>query len=456
MFKRLCAAACVIGQLNAANAIAQTAPANMSSSLSALDIRRATLANGLRVVLSPDHSVPTIAIVVDYDVGSRDEVSGHTGFAHLFEHMMFQGSANVAKEQHDALVMNRGGTTNGTTTQDCTEYFETLPSNELALGLFLEADRMRSLHITQENFDNQRLTVMEERRQSVENRPYGLSWLRALALAYGDFFPYAHAVVGEMTDLQHARLAAVQEFWEQYYAPNNAVLAVSGDFDPDTTLAQIRERFESIPRREVRRNSLPTWTPPTSEQTETTTDHFANLSAFQVEFHIPQARTPDHYALELLARALARGHSSRLYRALVKEREMMLNVWAYTFGFRGPDILDIGGIVTHQHSGQEARRVIYDELADIAQNGLEARELERVKTQRSADFIFGLQSNLDRAQRFAQYELFWGDAEILRTELDRYLAVTNDDIKRVATTYFAPANRTILDVSPATRDAHDD
>ena len=180
-----------------------------------IPVRRETLGNGLRVVLSEDHSVPTIAIAVYYDVGSRQEVRGRSGFAHLFEHMMFEGSANVDKGEHFALITQRGGSLNGTTSEDRTNYYETLPANELALGLWLEADRMRSLAITEENFENQRSTVMDERRQSYENQPYALSFLRMNELAYGDYWPYSHSTIGDTQDLVNAPLTAVQEFWMQ-------------------------------------------------------------------------------------------------------------------------------------------------------------------------------------------------------------------------------------------------
>ncbi|MCA9581398.1 MAG: insulinase family protein, partial [Myxococcales bacterium] len=225
--------------------------ASPAGPLDALPIQVETLENGLTVVMSPDRTVPTVAIAVYYDVGSRNEVRGRSGFAHLFEHMMFQGSANVGKGEHFQYVMNRGGNMNGTTSHDRTNYFETLPSNELALGLWLEADRMRSLAITQENFENQRQVVMEERRQSYSNRPYMESMLRINELAFGDYFPYAHSTIGDMADLENAPLTAVQEFFNQYYPPNNAVLSIAGDIDPTETMALVRKYFGSIEKRTV-------------------------------------------------------------------------------------------------------------------------------------------------------------------------------------------------------------
>jgi zinc protease len=425
------------------------APQPAGTPLSRLPIQRERLANGLRVVLSPDRTVPTIAIAVYYDVGSRNEVQGRSGFAHLFEHMMFQGSANVDKGDHFALIMNRGGTLNGTTSEDRTNYFETLPSNELALGLWLEADRMRSLAVTAENFENQRQVVMEEWRQSYRNQPYAMSYLRINELAYGDYWPYAHSTIGDLADLQNAPLEAVQEFWQTYYAPNNAVLAISGDFDPAEAMAMVHRYFDAIPTREVRAYEPPAFAPPTSERTERMEDPLAEKPAFHIAWHIPPAREADHYAIEMMALVLGDGESSRLYQELVKERELLTSIDVGTDDRRGPDLFSIWAIVAGNHTGEEARARIYAQIERMGREGATPRELQKAQNRVRSYFVFGLQSNMQRSQRLAEYETYWGNAELIREELDRYLAVTNDDIRRVAAQYFAPANRTVLDVVPA-------
>ena len=414
----------------------------------ALPVERRTLPNGLRVVMSPDHTVPTVAVSVYYDVGSRNEERGRSGFAHLFEHMMFEGSANVGKGEHFALIMNRGGDVNGTTNDDRTNYFETLPSSELALALWLEADRMRSLAITQENFENQRQTVMEERRQSYDNRPYMKSMLRINELAYGDWFPYAHSTIGDMADLQRAPLTAVQAFFDSHYAPNNAVLAIAGDFEPDAAYALVERHFGAIARRTVPAFAPPPLPPQTAERVETMTDPLAELPAFHISYHIPADREPDHYPAELLAIVLGDGESSRLYQELVKEREIVQEIDVATDGRRGPDLFSVWAICATGHSGAEAREVIYRQLNDIAEHGVTPRELEKAKNRVRAMFVFGLQSNLSRANRLAEYELYFGDANLLNTEADRYFAVTAADVQRVARQYFTPQNRTVLDVLP--------
>jgi zinc protease len=421
------------------------------ASLAALPIERATLKNGLRVVMSPDRTIPTVGIAVYYDVGSRDEVRGRSGFAHLFEHMMFQGSRNVAKGEHFQLVLNRGGEMNGTTSEDRTNYYETLPSNELSLGLWLEADRMKSLAITQENFENQRQTVMEERRQSYDNQPYAKSWLRINELAYGEYFPYAHSTIGDMRDLEAAKTETVQEFFDAYYAPNNAVLSLAGDFDPKEALAMVERYFGDIPahsRPAYEPGELP---PQTAERTETMLDPLAQLPAFHVAYHVPSTREPDHYAVDVLAMALGDGESSRLYLELVKRRELLQTLRVGTDSRRGPDLFSVWAVSAEGKDPKAARDVIYAELQKVTKLGLTPRELDKAKNRLRSMFVFGLASTLDRALVLGQFELFFGNAELLRSELDRYLAVTNEDVKRVASQYFAATNRTVLDVvkSPA-------
>lgn len=422
-----------------------------SSPLGGLEIRRERLDNGLRVVLNPDRSIPTVAIAVYYDVGSRNEVRGRSGFAHLFEHMMFQGSANVGKGEHFVLITQRGGSMNGTTSEDRTNYYETLPSNELALGLWLEADRMRSLAVTAENFENQRAVVMDERRQSYENQPYALSFLRANELAYGDYWPYAHSTIGDMQDLADAPLSAVLEFWTQYYGPNNAVLSIAGDFDPDEAMSLVRRYFGDIQPRPVPPYEPPPLSPQTAERRDAIVDPLADLPAIHINWHIPPNREPDHYPLEMLALVLGHGNSSRLYRKLVHERQLLSEVEVSTDDRRGPDLFSVFGLVAEGHRPDEVEPLVYAEIERIAREGVTERELVRVKNQVRAHFLFGLQANLDRARQLAEFEMYWGDANLIRSELDRYLAVTRADVQRVAGRYFAATNRSVLHVVPASR-----
>jgi zinc protease len=421
-------------------------------SLENLDIRRHTLENGLRVVLNPDSRVPTVGIAVYYDVGSRDEEQGRSGFAHLFEHMMFQGSANVGKAEHFTLINSRGGSANGTTSQDRTNYYETLPSNELALGLWLEADRMRSLAVTAENFENQRQTVMEERRQRIDNQPYVPAFLRIDELVYGDFFPYAHSVIGDMGDLQRAPLEAVQAFFDTYYAPNNAVLVVAGDFDPDAAFALVEKEFGSIPSRGRPAYEPGEFTPREGELRETMDDPNAPLPALLMAYPIPEMRTPDHYALEVLTVVLSDGESSRLNQLLVKKKEIAASVTTYTDDRRGPDTFSVWSVVAGGADPRDVEAAIDRELAEIAKKGVSPRELEKAKNRLRAHFVFSLESNVRRAMQLAEHEMYWGDANLLRTALEPYLAVTNDDVRRVAAEYLRKERRSMIEVRPVKKE----
>ncbi len=287
------------------------------------------------MLLAEDPSAPTFSICVTYNVGSRDENPGRTGFAHLFEHLLFQGSENVGKGEHFILIQNNGGSANGTTNAERTNYFETLPANQLELGIFLEADRMRAPAITQANFDNQRLTVQEERRQSYDNRPYGKTYEAVIDLAY-DNFPYKHSTIGSMADLNAATIEDATEFFRTYYAPNNAVLALVGDFKTEVALGLIKKHFESIPAQAP--PSPPDMTEPEqkSERRKVIEDGFAQTPRLDIVYKIPPGNTPDWYALDVLGHVLSSGVSSRLYQKFVKDKEIALSVYADANEQRGP------------------------------------------------------------------------------------------------------------------------
>src|SRR5690606_3939980 len=284
--------------------------------------------------------------------------------------------------------------------------------------------------------------------QSYQNQPYSLSFLRINELAYGDYWPYAHSTIGDLQDLQHAPLSAVQEFFDRYYAPNNAVVSISGDFDPEEAMQLVRRYFGDIPSREVPPYEPGSLAPQTSERVDAMQDPLAELPAFHLAYHVPPMREADHYALEMLGLILGDGESSRLYQELVKERELVQSIFVGTDDRRGPDLFSVWAIVANGHTPEEVRPHIYRAIERVAREGVTPRELEKAQNRVRSSFIFGLQSNLQRARQLAEFETYWGNAELIRGELDRYLAVTNDDIRRVAGQYFAPTNRTVLDVVP--------
>jgi zinc protease len=273
--------------------------------------------------------------------------------------------------------------------------------------------------------------------------------LRINELAYGDYFPYAHSTIGDMQDLVNAPLTAVQEFFHTHYAPNNAVLSISGDFEPEAAMALVREYFGGIARANVPAFTDPGLAPQTAERVDAIVDANATLPAFHIAYHIPEARAADHYALEVLSILLGDGDSSRLYQDLVKTRELCAHISAGTDDHRGPDLFSLFGVVSAGHTSAEARDAVYRVLDDLATNGITPRELEKAKNRVRAAFVFGFESNMSRAQQLGEFELYFGNATDIRGELARYLAVTADDVKRVAQRYLVASNRTVLDVTPA-------
>ena len=419
-----------------------------------LDVQRAKLDNGLRVVMLVDHTAPTVAVDVVYDVGARNEERGHAGFAHLFEHMMFQGSANVARGDHFKLVTGHGGTLNGTTSSDRTNYFEMMPQSELALALWLEADRMKSLDISQKNFENQRAVVKEEFRMRIDNVAYVPAELRLQEMVFQGYWPYEHASIGSMRDLDAAQLDWVRAFHDQYYAPNNAVLSIAGDFEPDAALEMVKKYFggakplAQLPKYEP--GTIPEQTAPRDAVME---DAHAKLPAVMWGWAIPQTREPDHYALELAGMLLTDGESSRLYRSLVRERSVAIEVDAGTSQNRGPDMFELSTKLAGGAKMAEVEKMMGTALSDVAKNGPSDAEMMKLKNRIKAKFLLGLQSNFARAQKLAEFEVYWGDASLLNAELGKYLAVSKADIKRVVGTYLTPARRSRIEVKPAVSEA---
>ncbi|MBA2243954.1 MAG: insulinase family protein [Gemmatimonadetes bacterium] len=440
------------GALAALLAVAGSAAAQQAPQAGEIPFETYRLENGLRVILSPDRSTPVVAVNVWYDVGSRNERQGRTGFAHLFEHMMFQGSQNVEKGAHMTLIERAGGSMNGTTSEDRTNYFQTLPANRLNLGLWLEADRMRSLDITAENFENQREVVKEERRLRVDNQPYTGSFLRALYQASYNAescFAYGHDVIGSMDDLNAAELRDVQEFFDTYYAPNNATLTVVGDFDPAEARRLIQEYFADIPSGQAPAPvecGNPFVHLPVSE---TVPDPRANLPAFISSYGIPEAGHPDSYALTLLGQILGSGESSRLNQRLVKEEQAALQAQASANVRRGPGVFLALGISNQGVEVDRLERLIGEEIEKIRRSGVTQPELDKAKNQYRARTIRGRQTALGRAEALQYFAHFHDDPAAIRTDLERYQAVTQADIQRVANQYLTPQNRAVVIAQPA-------
>ncbi|MBD0326798.1 MAG: insulinase family protein [Pyrinomonadaceae bacterium] len=410
-------------------------------------IEQFTLKNGLRVILSEDRTVPVVSVAVYYDTGSRNERQGRTGFAHLFEHMMFQGSENVPKAAHFKYISKDGGTMKGTTSSERTNYFETLPANQLPLALWLESDRMRSLKVTQENLDNQRNAVQEEKRLRIDNQPYVPAFLRIDELIFKNP-ANSHSTIGSMEDLDAATVEDVREFFRIYYAPNNAVLSVVGDFDSKEARSLIEKYFGSIP-------SQPK--PPAVDVSEPTEvaqrqenfyDRFAPLPAFILAWKIPPRRTPDFYAISLATALLAEGESSRLYQKLVKGEESVVQIQSNVDERRGPSAAFVFAIPKPGKEIAQIRQAIMNEIKKLATEGPSPAEMEKLKNNLLNDAVRARQSSLYRAQRLAEFALYDNDPNLFNTELERYLNVTAVQIKDAAARFLDTENRVMMEIVP--------
>jgi predicted Zn-dependent peptidase len=414
-------------------------------------LTRTSLSNGLEIVLDPDHATPTVAVSVTYGVGSSSEAVGRTGFAHLFEHMMFQGSAHAAKGEHFRLISGQGGDLNGTTNSDRTNYYEVLPSNDLELALWLEADRMRYLAVTPENFENQRSVVEEEYRMRVQNQPYAAGSIRLEELVFASYPAYAHDTIGSMADLDAAHFEWIKDFHDRHYAPNNAVLTIAGDFDPARAMELATRYFGPAPRQNLPKIALPPMPEQPSTGRAVVQDHNARTPGFGYGFMIPPSRTADHYALELLTLILANGESSRLYESLVHDRAIAESVSAWTEGHRGPDQLSVMVVVSDKGRLAEVEAAVDAALARLRDAPPTLGELEKAQRQLRSRFVFGLQTNLSRAIELGEFESLWGDARQLPSELVHYLEITPEAVQRAAGRYLTNQRRSLVEIMPAGR-----
>ncbi len=417
-------------------------------------IERATLDNGLRVVMSPDRSAPVIAVAVYYDVGIRSEPEGRTGFAHLFEHLMFQGSATLEKLAHFRFVQASGGVFNGSTHLDYTNYFETLPSNALERALFLEADRMRSPRITQENLANQLAVVKEEIRVNVLNRPYGsFPWLSLPPIMF-DTFPNAHNGYGDFVDLESATVDDASSFFDRYYAPANAVLAVGGDFEPDQALAMIERHYAYIPGRPA--PARPDFDEPdlSAQRRHREVDPLAPTPAVALAWRVPDplADLSAYLPYVVLAEVLTDGDASRLRRRLVQGDRIVTSLSGY-LGFMGDpfDVRDPTALLLQAHhpAGVAVDRVVDtmdEEIRRLAEDGLAAGELARVQARLAAHLLREVDSVLGRTLAMATFEQQRDRAELVG-ELPGLLGRVTDDDIRAAAAKLTPQRCALLELA---------
>ncbi len=421
-----------------------------------IPFERYTLKNGLRVVLSRDNSVPVVSVYLMYDVGARSEEKGRTGFAHLFEHMMFEGSKNLPKGMQDRIVEGNGGVMNGSTHPDYTDYLEVLPSNKLALALWAESDKMLGLAITAENLANQKEAVKQERRLRIDNQPYALAVVEKWPeLAFGNWSS-AHSMIGSFEDLNASTVADVAKFFKTHYAPNNCVLSIAGDIDLAETKKLVEAYFGPIPPQPQPKRPDLTEPPRTEPRSEVFRDPQARVPAVLIGWPGPKRRSPDYYALNMLDLVLTGGDSSRFYLNLLKGKQSVISFeatlgWPYESfqDYRDPGNYTMNVVYKPGFTGKQIVGQVEEEIAKVSRDGLAPGELDRVRTFFRSARINAMQSSLSRAQLLAQYELMDGDPNWANTELAQYMAVTEDAIRAVAKKYFVPARRSVLDIVPA-------
>ena len=438
---------CVATLWTAVVVLLATAPLPAAVPPPKLDYRITTLPNGLTVVLLEDHSTPIAHVQIWYHVGSKDERAGRTGFAHLFEHMMFKGSKNVEPEAHTSYIASVGGQSNAYTLEDVTVYWETAPAQYLPLMLWLEADRMATLRVDEDAFQRERLVVKEERRMKVENQPYG----RLSELIYDQAFtvhPYKHPIIGSMEDLEAASIEDVRAFFRTYYVPTNATLTIVGDFEPDQALRMVEQYFGRIPRPQ---NAVPrdiAVEPPMTKEKRVTLEQPWPLPAVVVAHHITYDGNPDSYPLHMASKILSDGQSSRIYRKLVYETGLALTAFGGGNIIEHPNLFFAVGIVQPGHTPEEVEKALIAELDRMVAEPVSAHELERAKNQFARDYILGRETIQEKATQLAHAAVIHNDIRTADGEFDIFQRITAEDIQRVARKYFTPSNRLVLTIMP--------
>jgi zinc protease len=405
------------------------------------------LQNGLRLIVAEDHVAPVFSVAVVYNVGSRDERQGRTGFAHLFEHMMFKGSENVGPGEHFYTIFINGGTMNGTTSKERTLYFETMPANQLEAALFLEADRMRSLAIVKENLDNQRNAVQEERRQGRDNQPYGRTNEAIDDLAF-DNAAYKHSVIGSMDDLTAASTQDVAAFFQTYYAPNNAIMAVTGDVTTARVRELARKYFESIPAQPQPPAVDINQAPQNGERRLALEDPLARLPRLDISYRIPSNLSPDDDSIDLLTLVLAGGRSSRFYESIVRQKQLAVNVNAFAPDSRGPRLLRVVATPTPGKSVEDLEAAIYAEIEQVKTRPIADWEMDKGRNTARRQFVGQLGQSLTRAVNLAEYALVYNDPGRINSRWDRIAKLNAADVQRVAKQYLTADNRSVIITRP--------
>lgn len=415
--------------------------------LNKINFQEFTLDNGLHVILHQDKSTPIVAVSVMYHVGSKNENPDRTGFAHFFEHLLFEGSENISRGEYDKYIEKAGGTLNANTSMDRTYYFEILPSNQLELGLWLESERMLHAKVENVGIETQRQVVKEERRQRIDNQPYGSFLEQIMKRAYKTH-PYKWPVIGSMAHLDAAEEKDYKNFYKDFYVPNNAIISIAGDIDYENAKVLVTKYFSTIPK-SMKPIYRPTVVEPAlgGEVRDTFYDNI-QLPAVLMAYRIPAAGTPEYYAVSMLGTLLSQGESSRLQRALVDDQQKAVAVGNFPLDLEDPGVSIAYGICSMGTDVLDAEKSITAEIDRIKTEPIGDEEFQKLRNQVENDFVTSNSRVAGIAESLANYKMYYGDANLINTELQRYLAVTKDDIKNAAIKYYNNNNRVVLHYLP--------
>lgn len=408
-----------------------------------IDFIEYQLDNGLTVILHEDHSTPIVAVSVMYHVGAKNENPERTGFAHFFEHLLFEGSANIARGEFFKYIENAGGNNNANTTNDRTFYYEVLPSNQLELGLWLESERLLHANIDQEGVDTQNEVVKEEKRLRVDNQPYG-SFLAEMNKRAFKKHPYRWTTIGEMEHLDAATLQEFMDFYHKFYVPENAILSIAGDLDVEKTKQMIEAYFGSIPRGKQKIEPITIVEPPLGGEIRDTIYDNIQLPGVMMAYRVPEQGTKDFYAIQMMSMILSDGESSRLNKKCVEETQSAMYAGSFPFPSEDPGLSFVFAIANADVDPSTLEKEVNGELDKLKSALISDKEYTKIRNMMENDFIYNFTSMVGIAENLANYKMYLGDANLINTELDRFLQVTKEDILRVANTYFTDENRVVL------------
>jgi len=418
---------------------------------SKIEFEQYKLKNGMDVILHEDHSTPIVAVTVLYHVGSKNEDPKRTGFAHFFEHLLFEGSENIERGEYMKIVQSNGGILNANTSFDRTFYFEILPSNQLELGLWLESERLLHAKIDETGVETQREVVKEEYRQRYENTPYG-SFLPEMFKRGFEVHPYNWVPIGSLDHLNEAKIEEFREFYKTYYVPNNATLSIAGDFDKKQLKKWIDKYFADIPKGTKEMNRPAVVEPIKKKEVRAVIEDNVQLPAVMMGYHTPAQGTPDAYAVDMLAQILSQGKSSRMQKSIVDEQEKAVFVGAFPFPTEDPGMALMFGLTNMGVSIEDLESSIDAEVEKVQNELISEKEFQKLKNQIENDMISKNSKIEGIAESLANYAVYYGDANLINTEIDRYMKVTREDIQRVAKDYFRKDNRVTLHYIPKKAD----